>query len=85
MRRRRTVDRGFALSDHVDWPSLLDTIRGTGAERVLVTHGYRESLVRWLSEHGFDARVVASAWKGELDDTDPADEPMPEASDEASA
>jgi putative mRNA 3-end processing factor len=78
MRRRRTVERGFALSDHVDWPSLLDTIRGTGAERVLVTHGYRESLVRWLMEHRIEAHVVASAWKGELDDTDPAEEPAPD-------
>jgi putative mRNA 3-end processing factor len=62
----------------VDWPSLLDTIRGTGAERVLVTHGYRESLVRWLMEHRIEAHVVASAWKGELDDTDPAEEPAPD-------
>lgn len=78
MRRRRTVDRGFALSDHVDWPSLLGTIRATGAEQVLVTHGYRESLVRWLTEHGVQARVVASAWKGELDDSEPAEEPSPD-------
>ena len=39
-RRRRAVDRGFALSDHVDWPSLLAAIEATGAERVWVTHGY---------------------------------------------
>lgn len=77
MRRRRTVDRGFSLSDHVDWPSLLHTIQATGAEQVLVTHGYRESLVRWLTEHGVSARVVASAWKGELDDPEPAQEPAP--------
>ncbi len=86
MRRRRTIDRGFPLSDHVDWPSLLDTIRGTGAERVLVTHGYRESLVRWLTEHGVESRVVASAWKGELDDTEAAEEPAPDdESEETSA
>ena len=83
MRRRRTVDRGFALSDHVDWPSLLDTIRATGAERVLVTHGYRESLVRWLTEHDVDARMVATAWKGELDDSEPAEDPAPDATEEA--
>jgi putative mRNA 3-end processing factor len=66
-RRRRSVDRGFALSDHVDWPSLLDTIAATGAERVLVTHGYREPVVRWLGEHGLEAHVIASHWEGELD------------------
>jgi putative mRNA 3-end processing factor len=71
-RRRRALDRGFVLSDHVDWPSLLAAVEGTGAERVWVTHGTREPLVRWLSEKGIDARAVASQWKGE-EDTDPVD------------
>ena len=75
MRRRRSVDRGFVLSDHVDWPSLLATIAATGAERVLVTHGYREPLVRWLQEHGIESRAVASAWKGELDESEPSESP----------
>ena len=49
-RRRRGVDRGFVLSDHVDWPGLLGAVRATGAEQVWVTHGYRESVVRWLRQ-----------------------------------
>ncbi|HEY5675899.1 MAG TPA: ligase-associated DNA damage response exonuclease [Myxococcales bacterium] len=49
-RRRRGFDRGFSLSDHADWPSLLRTIRETSASRVLATHGYREALVRYLNE-----------------------------------
>ena len=64
-RRRRGMDRGFVLSDHVDWPALLSTVASTGAERVWVTHGYREPVVRWLTEHGLDARSVASRWEGE--------------------
>ena len=48
-RRRRGVDRGFVLSDHADWPGLLAAIAATGAERVLVTHGYVAVLVRWLA------------------------------------
>ena len=71
-RRRRALDRGFVLSDHVDWPSLLAAIEGTGAQRVWVTHGTREPLVRWLTERGVDARAVASQWKGE-EDTDPVE------------
>jgi putative mRNA 3-end processing factor len=71
-RRRRAIDRGFVLSDHVDWPSLLATVEATGAERVWVTHGTREPLVRWLTERGMDAQVVASHWKGE-EDTDPVE------------
>jgi putative mRNA 3-end processing factor len=66
-RRRRALDRGFALSDHADWPALLDTVKATGAEEVWVTHGYREQLVRFLEESGVAARVVASRWEGELE------------------
>ena len=64
-RRRRALDRGFALSDHVDWPSLLAAIDATGATDVWVTHGYREPVVRWLGERGVRAQAVVSRWEGE--------------------
>jgi putative mRNA 3-end processing factor len=64
-RRRRGVDRGFVLSDHVDWPSLLAAIEATGAGRVWVTHGRREPVVRWLREHGLEATAVSSRWEGD--------------------
>jgi putative mRNA 3-end processing factor len=57
-RRRRGVDRGFALSDHADWPGLLDAIRATGAERVYATHGAVGALTRYLRETGVDARAL---------------------------
>ena len=71
-RRRRAVDRGFVLSDHVDWPALLSTIEATGAERVWVTHGFREPVVRWLLERGIDALSIASHWEGEEEVESPA-------------
>ena len=64
-RRRRSVDRGFVMSDHVDWPALMDVIDATGAARVLVTHGYRDPVVRHLTERGIDAEAIASRWEGE--------------------
>jgi putative mRNA 3-end processing factor len=67
-RRRRAVDRGFPLSDHVDWPGLLATVAATGAERVWVTHGYTGVVVRWLREHGVDAQAIATRFEGERDD-----------------
>ncbi|MDX1529984.1 MAG: ligase-associated DNA damage response exonuclease [Rhodothermales bacterium] len=74
-RRRRAVDRGFVLSDHVDWPGLTETVRATGAERVLVTHGYVAVVVRWLREQGLEADPLASPYTGERDDAaEPDDE-----------
>jgi putative mRNA 3-end processing factor len=67
-RRRRALDRGFVLSDHVDWPSLLAAVEATGASRVWVTHGYREPVVRWLREHGLEAMAIASRWESETEE-----------------
>lgn len=64
-RRRRAVDRGFILSDHADWKGLLSTIKATGAERVGVTHGYRNVLVRYLRNEGLDAWAIETEFEGE--------------------
>ena len=65
LRRRRVVDRGFVLSDHADWPALLEAVRASGASRVLVTHGYSTVLAKALIERGIDARPLATQWEGE--------------------
>ncbi|MEL6546738.1 MAG: DNA ligase-associated DEXH box helicase, partial [Myxococcota bacterium] len=66
-RRRRGYDRGFVLSDHADWPGLIDTVRGTGAKRVLATHGYSDAMVRYLQEQGIEASALETAFEGEGD------------------
>ena len=72
-RRRRSVDRGFILSDHSDWDGLIQTITDTGARRILLSHGYAPELARWLSEQGYDAEAI------------PADLMSPPESEEVSA
>lgn len=67
-RRRRNVDRGFVLSDHADWPGLVDTAKETGAGRVLVTHGDTAPLVRYLGEHGIAAAPLATQYEGEVNE-----------------
>ncbi len=53
--RRRNVDAGFSLSDHADWPSLLQAVKATEAEKVLVTHGFEATFSRYLNEIGIEA------------------------------
>jgi putative mRNA 3-end processing factor len=65
VRRRRSVDRGFALSDHADWPGLLRAVAATGATRVFATHGSAAVLARYLREMGLDAGVVATRYGDE--------------------
>ncbi|MEZ4735992.1 MAG: hypothetical protein R3E79_53565 [Caldilineaceae bacterium] len=68
-RRQRAVDRGFVLSDHVDWDGLLRTIHATGAERIGVTHGYIPVVVRYLRERGMDAYGIETRFSDEVDDS----------------
>jgi putative mRNA 3-end processing factor len=66
-RRRANLDRGFPLSDHADWPALNAAIDASGAGEVVVTHGYRDELVRWLAETrpGVRALALATRFEGE--------------------
>jgi putative mRNA 3-end processing factor len=57
MKRRRGVDRGFALSDHADFPGLVSAISQTGAEAVKLTHGYTAEFSRWLTETRSELQV----------------------------
>jgi putative mRNA 3-end processing factor len=66
-RRRRGVDRGFVLSDHADWPGLMEAIHATGAQQVIVTHGSIPVMVRWLCQIGLDAKAFDTEY-GEEDD-----------------
>jgi putative mRNA 3-end processing factor len=67
-RRRRGFERGFVLSDHVDWPGLLRTIEETGARRVLATHGYSDTLARYLREVGLAAEPLETLFEGEVEE-----------------
>ena len=80
-RRRRGVDRGFVLSDHADWPGLMQAIRATEAERVIVTHGSIPVMVRWLNQIG----LQAGAFNTEYGDDEADDKPATVAASEVEA
>ena len=65
-RRRRGADRGFVLSDHCDWPSLLEAIDATGADNIYVTHGYTAIFSKHLRTLGLNAVELETEYEGEL-------------------
>jgi putative mRNA 3-end processing factor len=73
-KRRMAVDRGFVLSDHADWFGLHAAIEASGAEKVYVTHGFREPLARWLTEIGREAIPVQTHFTGETVEKSDSDE-----------
>ena len=67
-RRRRGYETGFVLSDHADWPALVNTVLATGAQRVYVTHGHNDVFARYLREvHGLDAEPLETLYEGDAE------------------
>ena len=74
-RRRQSIDRGFVLSDHADWPALLTAIRASEARTIWATHGYRSPLAHWLTESAIDAHAIETRY--EESPSAEAEEPEP--------
>ena len=64
--QRRGYDRGFVISDHADWPALVETCLETKARRVLLMHGKAGALCRHLSERDVQARALVALGSGDV-------------------
>jgi putative mRNA 3-end processing factor len=64
-RRRNAADRGFVLSDHADWNGLNEAVLLSGAENVIVTHGYASTFAKWLQEKGLNAQEAKTEYATE--------------------
>jgi putative mRNA 3-end processing factor len=57
--RQYGVELPLVISDHVDWPELVQTIAETEAEEIWVTHGREDALVRQIGLMGKRGRALA--------------------------
>jgi putative mRNA 3-end processing factor len=60
-RKRNSFDRGFSLSDHADWEGILQAVKETEAENILITHGYLSQLAKWFCENGINAGILETS------------------------
>jgi putative mRNA 3-end processing factor len=52
------VELPLVISDHADWPELLQTLDDVGAPEVWVTHGNEEALIHEAGKRGFRGRAL---------------------------
>ena len=57
--KQRNAELPLRISDHADWPDLLDTIQATGCSEVWVTHGQEDALVHVCRERGLRAKPLS--------------------------
>lgn len=63
--RQRGVELPLVISDHADWPELIETVLQTGAAEIWVTHGRDDALVHYLATEGRKARALALVGRDE--------------------
>ncbi len=63
--RQLGIELPLVVSDHVDWPELIQTVIETNAEEIWVTHGREDALVHYLGSIGRKARALALVGYGE--------------------
>lgn len=57
--KQKGVELPIVISDHADWPELIQTLHDINPIEVLVTHGREESLLHYAKQHGFDAHPLS--------------------------
>lgn len=65
-RFRHQADAAFPLSDHADFPDLLEMVRRVAPRRVLTLHGFAAEFAAHLRQQGFDARALNTLEQLEL-------------------
>ncbi|WP_415281660.1 exonuclease [Candidatus Nitrososphaera sp. FF02] len=57
-RYRMGLDYAFPMSDHCDYPELVEAIKACAPEKVYTFHGFAEEFAQSLKKMGFDAEPV---------------------------
>jgi putative mRNA 3-end processing factor len=63
--RQRGVELPLIVSDHADWPELLQTIEESEAAEIWVTHGREDALVHQITAMGKRGRALALVGRDE--------------------
>src|SRR5205807_7453192 len=58
-RFRYQCDAAFALSDHADFPDLIELVKKVNPKRVLTLHGFAADFAQTLRDLGYDASPLS--------------------------
>jgi Cft2 family RNA processing exonuclease len=58
-RFRHRADAAFALSDHADFPELIEFVRQIEPKKIFTVHGFAADFAQTLRELGFDAHALS--------------------------
>lgn len=62
--KQKGIELPLIISDHADWPELLQTVQDVGADTIWVTHGQEDALVYHCRKSGLEADALSIAGLG---------------------
>jgi putative mRNA 3-end processing factor len=68
--KQRRAELPIIISDHCDWPELLQTIEQVNPGEVWVTHGREAALVHQVKLMGYEAKALSLIGRSEGNDDD---------------
>jgi putative mRNA 3-end processing factor len=57
--KQRKAELPLIISDHCDWPELIQTIEQVNPKEVWVTHGREQALVHQAQKMGYKAKALS--------------------------
>lgn len=66
--KQRRAELPLIISDHCDWPELIQTIKEVNPKEVWVTHGREEALVHQAQKMGYKAKALSLIGYNESED-----------------
>lgn len=66
--KAKGVELPMIISDHADWPELLQTAEEVGAPDIWVTHGREDALIHALAQRGVRGQALHLLGRGEEDE-----------------
>ncbi|CEK10534.1 ligase-associated DNA damage response exonuclease [Legionella hackeliae] len=56
--KQKAIDLPLIISDHADWPELVQTMTEVNPYEIWVTHGQEEALVYYATKNGYQAQAL---------------------------
>jgi putative mRNA 3-end processing factor len=57
--KQRGIELPLVVSDHADWPELIQTLKDVNPQELWVTHGQEDALMHYAQTQGYKARALA--------------------------
>lgn len=57
--KQRGIELPLIISDHADWPELIQTLKDVNPEQLWVTHGQEEALIHYAQSQGYHAKALS--------------------------